>query len=108
MACCHPQYKPKFTTAYKYERHLHGCKVAGPVSGDGEASNLLVFWCVVFCRWVLFSMFRKVLELPFSWVKQYKKNELYTSGTPCRTTQALIPTASNPQDPAVPEVTWFL
>jgi hypothetical protein len=66
-----------FSPAYKYEGHRHGCQVAGSVSGDGEASNLLVFY-----RWVLFSMFRKVLQLPFSWVKQYKKNELYTSGTP--------------------------
>jgi hypothetical protein len=53
-------------------------------------------------------MFRRVLELPFPWVKQYKKNELYTPGTLYRTTQVLTPTASNPQDPADPEVTWFL
>jgi len=82
ITCCHPQNKPMFTTAYKYDSHRHGCKVAGSVSGDVEASNLLVFWCVVFCRWVLFSMFRRVLEPPFSWVKQYNKNELSTSGTP--------------------------
>jgi len=76
-----------FTATYKYEGHRHGCKVAGSViSGGGEASILLVF-----CRLALFLMFRRVLELPFSWVKQYKKNELYTSGTPYRATQFLTP-----------------
>jgi hypothetical protein len=95
-----------FITAYKYEsHHRHGCKFAGSLSGDVEVSNLLVFWCVVFCRWVLFSMFRRVLESPFSLVKQYKKKEMSTSRTPYRRTQVLNSTASNP---AVPEVTWFL